>query len=42
MGKRIFPFFIKDVNLGVAEPCISIGELGTTCNQYRCWFDKIK
>ncbi len=41
-GETYIPFFMKGVNLGIAKPGTSPGELEATPEQYRLWFSQIK
>lgn len=41
-GKTYIPFFMKGVNLGIAKPGTSPGELEATPEQYKLWFSQIK
>lgn len=41
-GDAYIPFFIKGVNLGIAKPGTSPGELEATREQYQRWFSEIK
>lgn len=41
-GSEYNPFFLKGVNLGIAKPGTSPGELEATRAQYSLWFDQIK